>query len=397
MASTDWFRDAIIYHLPIDRFAGLSSPEGLRPEFLGGNLPAITQQLPYLEELGVTALWLSPFCKTSAYHGYHVTDYFRVEPRFGTPDDLQRLIDRAHAAGIRVIADFVPNHCSRSHPFFQEAQQNRHSRYFSWFFFTGWPDRYLCFLDVAELPKLNLDFPEARDHIVSAAKQWLSLGLDGFRLDHVIGPTHAFWKHFRAEITRDYPAAVLIGEAWLEGINRRHFRTLRINNRYIRWLLGVSQDAVQKEYCGELDGVLDFGFRNLVCGRIARRGESAAALEKILSRRRARYPAGYHLPTFLDNHDTNRFLYECRNDRGRLKAAARLQFALDQPPIIYYGTEAGMTHASPVDVGKPHSDLQARQPMPGKRQDAELFAFYRRLIRERKERAASAASVRKAG
>ncbi|MHB8770999.1 MAG: alpha-amylase family glycosyl hydrolase [Syntrophales bacterium] len=393
MASTDWFRNAIIYHLLIDRFAGYSSPEGLRAEFLGGNLPALAEKLPYLEELGINTLWLSPFCKTSAYHGYHVTDFFQVEPRFGTPDDLKRLIARAHAADIRVITDFVPNHCSRSHPFFQEAQQNRHSRYFSWFLFTGWPDRYLCFLDVPELPKLNLDYPEARDHIVSAAKKWFSFGLDGFRLDHVIGPTHAFWKHFRAEIRRDYPAAVLIGEAWLEGINRRHFTTLRIKNRCLRRLFGVSQEAIQKEYIGELDGVLDFRFRSLACGRIARGGKSAGVLEKTLRGRLSQYPAGYHLPTFLDNHDTNRFLYECRNDREKLKAAARLQFSLDQPPIIYYGTEAGMTHLSPVDAGTPHSDLQARQPMSWERQDAELFAFYRELIQRRTAGAASSRSA----
>jgi cyclomaltodextrinase len=211
MAPTDWFHNAILYQVLIDRFAGVASQDRLRPEFLGGNLRAIAAKLPYLEELGINTLWLSPFCKTSAYHGYHVTDFLTVEPRFGTLEDLRALIACAHGTGMRIIADFVPNHCSHKHPFFQEARKDRQSRYFNWFIFPKWPDDYLCFLDVQELPKLNLDYPETRDHIVGAARYWLSLGLDGFRLDHVIGPKHAFWRYFRGEIKKDYPAAVLIG------------------------------------------------------------------------------------------------------------------------------------------------------------------------------------------
>ncbi len=389
MTPTDWFRNAIIYHLLIDRFAGVTSEDRLRPEFLGGNLRAIAEKLPYLEDLGIDTLWLSPFCKTSAYHGYHVTDFLAIEPRFGTLDDLRSLISTAHRSGMRVIADFVPNHCSSRHPFFQEARRDRQSRYVNWFLFEGWPDDYLCFLDVKELPKLNLDHAETRDHIIGAARYWLSLGLDGFRLDHVIGPKHSFWKEFRREIKKDYPAAVLIGEAWLAGVTWRHLKTLQINRKYLRWVFGVSQEAVQREYYGELDGVLDFGFRSAVCAHIVHgRGSTPGGkLRQLLRRRLGEYPADYFLPTFLDNHDTSRFLYECGNDTEKLKAAARLQFSLDQPPIIYYGTEVGMTHELQVGAGAMHSDLQARQPMIWDRPDRELLAFYKQLIRERKEAA----------
>lgn len=389
MAPIDWFQNAIIYHLLIDRFAGVTSEDRLRPEFLGGNLRAIAEKLPYLEDLGINTLWLSPFCKTSAYHGYHVTDFLNIEPRFGTLDDLRNLISSAHRSGMRIIADFVPNHCSHRHPFFQEAQKDRQSRYVNWFLFKKWPDDYLCFLDVKELPKLNLDYPETRDHIVGAARYWLSLGLDGFRLDHAIGPKHSFWKYFRREIKKDYPAAVLIGEAWLEGINWRHLKTLQIRHKYLRWMFGVSQEGIQREYYGELDGVLDFRFRNMVCTRIAHGWETAPdkELHQLLRQRLGTYPKDYFLPTFLDNHDTNRFLYECQNDTEKLKAAARLQFSLNQPPIIYYGTEVGMTHELAVGIGRMHSDLQARQPMIWHRPDCELLAFYKQLIRERKKEA----------
>jgi len=386
--ATDWFQNAIIYQVLIDRFAGLASADRLQPEFLGGNLRAIMKKFPYLENLGINTLWLSPFCKTSSYHGYHVTDFLRVESRFGTTDDLKELMECAHASGIRVIADFVPNHCSDKHPFFQDARKNRLSRYYKWFLFDRWPDHYRCFLDVRELPKLNLDCPEARDYIIGAARRWLSLGLDGFRLDHVIGPKHSFWKCFRAEIKKDYPEAVLIGEAWLEGINRHHLKTIHLKNKYLRWLFGVSQESIQREYYGELDGVLDFRFQHMVRTHIAHGpgAVSADVLQKTLEQRLPGYPKDYFPTTFLDNHDMNRFLYECRNDKEKLKAAARLQFSLNQPPIIYYGTEVGMTHELPVRIDRPHSDLQARQPMIWDRPDMELFAFYKDLIKRRKER-----------
>ena len=191
------------------------------------------------------------------------------------------------------------------------------------------------------------------------------------------------------EIKKDYPAAVLIGEAWLEGITWRHLKTLQIRHKYLRWMFGVSQEGIQREYYGELDGVLDFRFRNKVRTHIAH-GRGTAPdkkLQQILRQRLGTYPTDYFLPTFLDNHDMNRFLYECQNDTEKLKAAACLQFSLNQPPIIYYGTELGMTHDLPVGMGTMHSDLQARQPMIWNRPDCELLAYYKQLIRERKEQA----------
>jgi glycosidase len=311
MRNSDWFKQAIVYHIVIDRFAGFESGDWKTPGFLGGKLKGITEKLGYLKVLGVNTLWLSPFYETSAYHGYHVTDFMRVEPSFGRREDLEELVKKAGDNGMRIIADFVPNHCSKHHPFFLEAQKNKRSQYFKWFTFTKWPHDYLCFLDVAALPKLNLDHPETRDHIIDAAKYWLSTGIDGFRLDHVMGPKHSFWKYFRKEIKTEFPQAVLIGEAWLEGIKFNHLKTIQLRNKYVRWLFRLSQDSVQKEYYGELDGVLDFRFRELVTMHIARRPahEQKRGLESALKRHFAGYPADYFLATFLDNHDTSRFLF----------------------------------------------------------------------------------------
>jgi len=287
---------------------------------------------------------------------------------------------------MRIIADFVPNHCSKQHPFFLEAVTDKSSKYYNWFIFKKWPRDYLCFLDHRDLPKLNLNHPETRDYILKAAKYWLSVGFDGFRLDHVIGPKHSFWKYFRKEIKAAYPQAVLIGEAWIGGINFKHLSTIQIKNKYIRWLFRISQESIQKEYYGELDGVLDFRFQMLMKTHIAQGWTTGQnkMLRSVLKSHFAKYPQDFFLATFLDNHDMNRFLFECNNDIEKLKAAAALQFEVKQPIIIYYGTEAGMTHDRPVCVNRPHSDLEARKPMVWDYPDTEIYQFYKELIKNRR-------------
>ena len=99
-----WFRNAVIYHILIDRFNGMPE-QNLKywdkPVFFGGTIAGIAAKLAYLKDLGINTLWLSPFCSSLDYHGYHVTDYFKINPRFGCPEDLAKLISKAHAQGIR--------------------------------------------------------------------------------------------------------------------------------------------------------------------------------------------------------------------------------------------------------------------------------------------------------
>ena len=126
MSGADWFKHAIIYHILIDRFAGFPSTENWdKPIFLGGNIKGIQNKLEYLKNLGVNTIWISPFNKTSAYHGYHITDFNEIDPHFGTTEDLKDLIHSVHEHKMHIIADFVPNHCSKEHPFFKEAQSNK--------------------------------------------------------------------------------------------------------------------------------------------------------------------------------------------------------------------------------------------------------------------------------
>ncbi len=369
MRDTDWMKQGTLYHILIDRFAGFHHTDNWdQPVFLGGTIKGIIDKLPYLKDLGIMTLWVSPFYETSAYHGYHITDFYQVDPHFGTLE--------------HIIADFVPNHCSKHHPFFKEAQQDKNSRYHDWFYFTDWPDQYRCFLSVQDIPKLNLENRETQDHIINAAKYWLSLGLDGFRLDHVIGPSHRFWERFSTEIKHDYRSAVLIGEAWMMGIKRTELQTLNIRHKYLKWLSGDSSDNLFKEYIGTLDGVLDFKVQELIRHYIINKAISENTFKKHLQKHYAMYPEEFLLPSFLDNHDMDRFLFQAGNDKEKLKAAAKIQFSLPQPPIIYYGTETGMTQAQSQWTFSMNGDLQARAPMNWDTPDQDLIQFYKKELKK---------------
>jgi len=383
MTGVNWFKKAVIYQILIDRFAGFKTKDGWdKPGFLGGNIKGIIEKIPYLRDLGVNTIWISPFYKCSAYHGYHITDFYSVEPHFGTQTDLKKLITMIHKNDMRIIADFVPNHCSNQHPFFLDAQKNKNSEYIKWFYFKRWPDEYLCFLSIRDIPKINLNHEPACDHIINAAKHWLNLGFDGYRLDHVIGPSHRFWKTFRKKIKAEYPEIVLIGEAWMIGIKYRELRTINIRWKFLKWLLGSSPDFLLKEYIGELDGVLDFRMQEILKQHVAwkplfhQKKELWAEIKKHYNK----FPEEYYLPVFLDNHDMNRFLFECNNNVDKLKNAAEIQFNLDQPVIIYYGTEKGLSQNKSIWEILNYGDLQAREPMIWDDTENDLFMFYKKLI-----------------
>jgi glycosidase len=380
--SVDWFKDAIIYHILIDRFAGCKSNEWDKPRFLGGNIRGIINKLDYIKELGVNTLWISPFYEASAYHGYHITDFFKVDPHFGNQDDLIELINKVHKAGMKIITDFVPNHCSHKHPFFLDAQKNENTKYKKWFYFRNWPDDYLCFLSFKELPKFNLDNQKTVTHIIDSAKYWVSLGIDGYRLDHCIGPKHKFWKAFREELKNDYPDCVLIGEAWMRGIKFRELRTVNVRRKYLKWLQGEASDGLFKEYIGELDGVLDFAFQRIICNFALRRISKEEVIHQ-LQRHYRKFPPNFYLPTFLDNHDMDRFLFECNNNIEILKEAVQIQFSIDQPKIIYYGTEVGISQGEFIRNISSHGDLQTRKVMEWDDQNKKLFELYRNTIRSK--------------
>lgn len=259
---TDWIRDCVIYHILIDRFAGVEKGKIDRwdkPEFLGGNIKAIITKLPYLDRLGINAIYLSPFYQGVDYHGYHVQDPMKVDPRFGSLEDILKLIETSHKLGIKIIADFVPNHLHDSSEYFKKAREDRTSEYRDWFYFDEY-NEYKKYFHLGFLPKVNLEKQPAREFMIKTALYWFKNGIDALRIDHAVGIPHDFYKEFRDQIKAQFPSAVLLGEAIIKAQDiRNNYHEIFVKKKFLRSFFNrMSIEALQQEYCGVIDGVLDF-------------------------------------------------------------------------------------------------------------------------------------------
>lgn len=359
-----WIEEAVIYQIMIDRFAGEWKETKNANHFMGGNIQGIINKLDYIQDLGVTAIWISPFVTNANYHGYHTMDFLQIDPHFGTYEDLKELIQKTHAKGMKMIADFVPNHCSIEHPFFQEALHNEESPYRNWFFFKK-NNEYTYFLKYKELAKINLDNPAARAYMIDVAKYWAGQGFDAFRIDHAVGPSFNFWESFTKEMKSSFPACPLWGEIWGHGISRKYYSTIHLKHPWKKWLFGLRQEELQKDYIGVLDGVLDFTYRNLLI-KTLQAGERILGnkkLEEQVKKHFEQYPKSFELVLFLDNHDTDRFLHFCHGDTSLLLEAIEFSRSWGRPFVLYYGTEQGMTNDKTIFDKTPYADLRVRECM----------------------------------
>ena len=389
--TTQWFDSARIYHVMLDRFnGGWQIPPASVNDFCGGNLRGVIEKLDYIKELGFNSIMLTPFLKTAGYHGYHTLSYDEVDPHFGTWEDFQELIDKAHAMGIRVICDFVPNHCSYWSPIFQSALLSNGAEHRDWFFFPKEnSDEYVSFLNLPDLPKFNLENPEAAKYMVSKAERLAMMGIDGLRIDHALGQPFSFLKTLRQALKKVREDIVVFGEVWAEGISENLYGQLYFKEEVHRddsyslfntikkittTLMGrdhsgtrkvISQEHLQEDYADVLDGVLDFAFRNIIIEEIraGHRIKDNQRLRKKVIRHFNRYPFDYKLVLFLDNHDTDRFLYVCNNDITLLEEAIEFMKVLNRPYSILYGTEQLMTTESSIVGAEPYADLRVRQCM----------------------------------
>jgi glycosidase len=361
-----WVREAVIYQVFVDRFypgddCDWQQTHDLRG-FCGGTLWGLAQKMGYVADLGATCLWLSPIFPSPTHHGYDATDLYHVERRMGGDEALREVVGKAHARGIRVLLDFVCNHVSRQHPIFQEALANPDSRYRDWFTFDDSEIGYRTYFGVPTMPEVKVGHPGARDWLIDAARFWLrEFDVDGYRLDHANGPGPDFWTDFWTACKEEKADCFCYGEV-------------------------VDAPDVQLSYVGRLDGCLDFSSADALRRTFALGTWSEDHLERFLGRQAAFYPENFVRPTFLDNHDMDRFLFLAQGDKEALRRAAAAQMRLPGPPIIYYGTEIGLTHSESTTSGK--GLHVCRVPMAwGAGQDRELLAFYQALIQERRESA----------
>jgi alpha-amylase len=349
-AGQPWWNEAIFYEIFVRSFYD-SNGDGR------GDLNGITEKLDYLNDgdpntksdLGITALWLMPIHPSPSYHGYDVTDYYDIHPQYGTLDDFRRLLIAAHQRGLRVVLDFVANHTSRDHTWFQQARDPQ-SPYRDWYVWSPtnpggkgpWGQQiwyhhdsgyyYAVFWD--GMPDLNYQNPAVVKEMEQVVKFWVDeIGIDGLRVDgarYLVedGDTladsrgnHAWFKHLRQVYKGINPSAMSVGEVWTDN------------------------EAVAPYARGdEFDLVFDFDLANALVRSV--RDESADAARFALGKSLNLLPT-QHTATFLTNHDQNRVMTELRNDVNKAKRAATLLLTLPGTPFLYYGEEIGQVGQKP--------------------------------------------------
>ncbi len=240
-----WYKDAIIYQLHVRAYHD-SDADGI------GDLPGLTEKLPYLADLGVTAVWLLPFYPSPLRDdGYDIAEYNDVNPSYGTLDDFRRFLDEAHRLGLRVITELVINHTSDQHPWFQKSRRAKPgTKWRDFYVWSDTADRYqearIIFKDFetsnwswdpvakayywhrfySHQPDLNFDNPEVQKAVFKALDFWMEMGVDGLRLDAIpylyeregtncenLPETHQFLKKLRAHVDRRYRNRMLLAEA----------------------------------------------------------------------------------------------------------------------------------------------------------------------------------------
>lgn len=391
----DWVKDAVFYQIFPDRFAQsdrVNKPVHLEPwdapptyhGFKGGDLLGIVEHLDYLEDLGVTAIYLNPVFQSAANHRYHTFDYYQVDPLLGGNDAFHELIDAAHERNMRVVIDGVFNHASRGFFQFNHILENgRASPYLDWFRVYGFPlhayeehrpPNYAAWWNLHALPEFNHDNHEVREFLWRIGEYWIEQGADGWRLDvpNEIG-TPGFWEEFRRRVKTVDPDAYLVGEIWgdarmwLQGDRFDAVMNYLFTKACIGFFAGYHLDHSQ---------VTDVGYAPVP---VLNAQEFAKRVESLLDR----YPREATLAqlNLLDSHDTARFISIAGGKRSPLMLATLFQMIYVGVPCVYYGNEVGM-------VGKKEPDSRRGFPWHRKQTwDTELLTWFKRCISLRRSNA----------
>ncbi len=328
-----------------------------------GDLPGVIAKIDYLRDLGISCIWLMPVHPSPSYHKYDVTDYYSIDPEYGTIDDYRRLVQEAHKRGMTVLLDFVINHTSTRHPWFIESAKGSDSPYRDWYVWmnpqaikklnietreitadsqernpwhtvkgAAYDEKYYA-LFWSGMPDLNFDHPPVREAIYAAGRFWLNnIGVDGFRLDaarHIYPDweepkNHAFWEEFGRVMDEAKPGTYTVGEVWTRPEHiAPYFRGLRANFDFDLCL--SLYDIIRNENDTE-DLVEYLVYNEAVFGRV-----NPQFINAIM----------------LSNHDQERVGSQLRGNLNHLKVAANLLLTLPGNPYLYYGEEIGMMGRKP--------------------------------------------------
>ncbi|WP_315317213.1 glycoside hydrolase family 13 protein [Segatella oris] len=377
----------VLYMLMPDRFAsgrGITKPlKGMNPYVVdrskpslrhGGDLEGIRRHLDYFNQLGVTALWFTPILENDApdindynnYHGYDTTDYYRVDPRFGTNEDYRRLIAEAHAKGLKVVMDMIFNHCGFDHPWVKNMPSK------DWFNAPEWLkegekvylqtsykltpvlDPYASEVDKRETvdgwfvktkPDLNQRNPHVMTYLVQNSIWWIeTVGIDGIRMDTYPYADRKAMSQWMKAFDEEYPNFNTVGEIWVTEP---------------AYTAAWQKDSRLSSINSYLKTVMDFSFYDKI--NLAKSEETDdwwKGLNRIYNS--LCYDYLYENPSsvmaFIENHDTDRFLGEGK-DTLALKQALGLLLTINRIPQLYYGTEVLMNGTKTVTDGDVRRDF----------------------------------------
>jgi len=413
MTTPDWVKDAIFYQIFPDRFAkSARNPNGNLPfeswdspptphGFKGGDLYGVAENLDYLRDLGITALYLNPIFASASNHRYHAFDYYAVDPLLGGNDALRVLLDKAHKKNIRVILDGVFNHASRGFwQFHHVLECGDSSPYKDWFFFD--PERlsgkkhwgaypspheqkllghedsvtaigYRGWWNLPALPKFNTNSPAAREFLLQVAEYWIQFGADGWRLDVAEEiDDDSFWQEFRQRVRKINPEAYIVAEIWHESQ---------------RWLQGDQFDAIMN-YDVTKPALAFFGGRHLDLRVLHQQSNyhgihhaiDAHEFANQIDHNRGLYKPDitYSQLNLLDSHDTPRFLSCVGGNKDSLKLAWLFMFTYPGAPCVYYGDEIGMD-------GQHDPDCRKSFPWDEQKWDKDLLGYTKEIIELRRK------------
>jgi neopullulanase len=381
----NWVPDAVFYQIFPDRFARSGRVTGLANlepwdspptvyGFKGGDLWGVLENLDYLQDLGVNALYLCPIFQSAANHRYHTHDYYRVDPVLGGDEAFRALLDAAHGRNMRIVLDGVFNHASRGIFQFHHILENGpKSPYEEWFIVNGYPlnayhpdesVNYAAWWGLPALPKFNHHNPAVREFLFDVARYWTEFGIDGWRLD-VPGEIDddTFWREFRRVVKDVNPEAYLVGEVWTDAT---------------RWLQGDQFDGVMNYVWSQ--AVWGFTLKHRLPKELWPGGHAVKLLDARqfaaeLDRLMTLYPPriNYAQLNLLGSHDSPRYLTLAQGNTARFKLALLLLLTAPGAPCIYYGDEVGMQGGA--DPG-----CRGGFPWDADRWDHALLDHVRRLV-----------------
>lgn len=333
----------------------------------GGDLKGISDRLDYLADLGVTAIWLNPVLENDmeggSYHGYATTDYYRVDPRFGTNEEYVKLIAKAESKGLKVVMDMIFNHCGSDHPWMRDVPSKDWFNNFDHYVQTShmkemYFDNYASEYDksnmvdgwfVPSMPDLNQRNRHVAKYLIQNSIWWIEFsGVNGIRQDTYPYADYNMMIDWCNAVEKEYPNYNIVGEAWL--------------NNPIGTAWWQKNSTLNNRENTQLKSVMDFRFMGLSHRAFFNEtGDWGGGLRDVYEHMTYDfiYPDIYNVLRFLDNHDTDRFLKKYPTELSGWKQAVTFLLTMPGVPQIYYGTELLM-HGD-----KSKSDGYIRLDVPG--------------------------------